>query len=128
VSQHTTAAELASAAAEAIRGLNHASMSAPRAELEYPADAYEVMGALSAMAQRLPQAIEQTQRFMDRLHDAGRLRHDSGAPALLAGDLIALRVATDDAVTMAGMLARALADVHSDLSAIAYNESGGEAS
>jgi hypothetical protein len=127
MSNPKTAAELASAASEAIRGLNHVTQGAPRFELEFPADAYSVIGALGELAARLPQAIEQTQQFIDGLECAGKLRHDTGDPLALADDLERLREATGYAVRCAGMLAHGLADAHADLSHLAYNESGGEA-
>jgi hypothetical protein len=126
MSRPKTAAELASAAADAIRGLNHACMSAPRAELEYPADAYSVVGALSELASRLPQAIEQIQRFITDLEHAGELRHDTNDRARLQRDLRKLRGSTEWAMGNADLLAASLSDAHSALAHLAYNESGGD--
>jgi hypothetical protein len=125
MSEFKTAAELASAASEAIRGLNHVTQGAPRAELEFPADAYSVMAALSELASRLPQAIEQTQRFINDLERAGELRHDSGDAARLDRDLRKLRGSTEWAMENADLLATSLSDAHSALAHLAYNESGG---
>jgi hypothetical protein len=67
---------LARAAAEAIRGLNHAT----RHEngLGQPSVAYDVLGALSLAASRTGQALAQITRYLDQARAAGRLGHDLG--------------------------------------------------
>lgn len=118
---YTTAAEAAHAAAEAVRTLNHLTLAAGVSpEWEMPSDAYDVVAALRTMAAGLPQSIEQVQHLVDGLENTGRLRHDSGDRARLDADLYNLRAATGQAATMAGLLARVLADAHNDLSAIGY--------
>jgi hypothetical protein len=54
----TGPAGLASQAADAVRALNHATRPGTSG-LAYPADAYDVTGALSLLASRLPQALAQ---------------------------------------------------------------------
>ena len=74
---------LARAAAEAIRGLNHATRQ--EAGLGQPSAAYAVIGALALAASRLPQAFTQITRWLDQALAAGRLGHDLGekpAPAI----------------------------------------------
>ena len=67
------AAALARAAADAIRGLNHAA-----GGLGQPSDAYDVLGSLSLAASRLGQALAQVARFLDLALADGRLGHDLG--------------------------------------------------
>ena len=75
------AAALARAAAEAIRGLNHATRC--DAGLGQPSAAYDVIGALSLAASRLGQLLTQITGYLDRSLQAGRLGHDLGQdPAL----------------------------------------------
>jgi hypothetical protein len=73
-SDDTTA--LARTAAEAIRGLNHAT----RHEngLGQPSAAYDVLGSLTLAASRLGQALTQVTRYLDQALAHGRLSHDLG--------------------------------------------------
>ena len=75
-------AALARAAAEAIRGLNHAT----RHEngLGQPSVAYDVLGSLSLAASRLGQALAQITRYLDWALAGGRLGHDLGEDPALA--------------------------------------------
>jgi hypothetical protein len=67
---------LACTAAEAIRGLNHAT----RHEngLGQPSAAYDVLGSLTLAASRLGQALAQVTRYLDQALAHGRLGHDLG--------------------------------------------------
>jgi hypothetical protein len=67
---------LARTAAEAIRGLNHAT----RHEngLGQPSAACDVLGALSLAASRLGQALAQIARYLDQALAGSRLGHDLG--------------------------------------------------
>jgi hypothetical protein len=67
---------LARTAAEAIRGLNHAT----RREngLGQPSVAYDVLGALSLAAARTGQALAQITRYLDQALAGGTLGHDLG--------------------------------------------------
>jgi hypothetical protein len=61
------AAAIANGAAEAIRALNHLTLPADRwPGLTYPSDAYRTLGALSMLADRLPQALEQIAGYLVR--------------------------------------------------------------
>jgi hypothetical protein len=73
-SQDTLA--LARAAAEAIRGLNHATRH--QDGLGQPSAAYDLTGALMLAASRLPQLLTQITRYLDQALAAGRLGHDHG--------------------------------------------------
>jgi hypothetical protein len=70
------AVALARAAAEAIRGLNHATRC--DAGLGQPPAAYDVIGALSLAASRLGQLLTQITGYLDRSLQAGRPGHDLG--------------------------------------------------
>jgi hypothetical protein len=90
---------LARTAAEAIRGLNHATL----AGLGQPAVAYDILGALSLAASRLPQLLSQITRWLDQALAAGRLGHDHGEDPSLAVDAAAIFL--DDARGSAAALA-----------------------
>jgi hypothetical protein len=92
---------LARTAAEAIRGLNHATRS--DAGLDQPSVAYDILGSLSQAAGRLGQLLTQITRYLDQALAAGKLGHDRGEdPALsVEGAVIFL----DDARLSAGALA-----------------------
>jgi hypothetical protein len=95
---------LARAAAEAIRDLNWATRHEPG--LGQPSAAYDILGALSLAASRLPQLFTQITGYLDRALAAGRLGHDLGedpahaveAAAVFLGD------ATASAAALAGDL------------------------
>ena len=67
---------LARAAAEAIRGLNHATRH--EAGPGQPSAAHDVIGALALAASRIGQVLAQITRWLDRALAAGRLGHDHG--------------------------------------------------
>jgi hypothetical protein len=71
----TTPAEaraIADDASEAIRALNNATHPADWCPgLQYPADAYDVLGSLHELAYRLPQLVAQISTFLQR-----QLQHD----------------------------------------------------
>lgn len=85
--QAEPAVALARAAAEAIRGLNHATRGAG---LGQPAAAYDILGALSMAAARTGQALAQISRYLDAADTAGHLGHDRGADPSLAVDAAAV--------------------------------------
>ena len=92
---------LARTAAEAIRGLNHATRHEDG--LGQPSAAYDVLGALSLAASRLGQALAQITRYLDQALAAGHLGHDLGEdPALSVGTA---SVFLDDARLSAAALA-----------------------
>ena len=92
---------LARTAAEAIRGLNHATRGG--AGLDQPSAAYDILGALSQAASGLPQLTDQITRYLDHALAAGKLGHDRGEdPAPSAGGAI---IFLDDARLSADALA-----------------------
>lgn len=98
---------LARTAAEAIRGLNHATRR--QDGLGQPSAAYDVLGALSLAASRLGQALAQVTRYLDAALADGRLGHDLGEdPALsVAGAGAFLDDARLSAAALAGDLGAA---------------------
>jgi hypothetical protein len=104
---HKTPAQLADAAGDAIRALNHTTIGS-QADWEYPGDAYSVVGGLSYMAGMLPQAIDQIAQLLKRLEQEGYLKSDRDT---LADDLEAthdgLTIAAGAAETLRGALDRA---------------------
>ncbi len=82
------AVRLARAAAEAIRGLNHATRGP--AGLGQPSAAYDILGALATAAARTGQALSQITRYLDAAASAGRLGHDHGEDPAFAVDAAAI--------------------------------------
>jgi hypothetical protein len=75
------AAAMARTAAEAVRGLNHATRHEDG--LGQPSAAYDVLGSLALAASRTGQALAQITRYLDRALAGGKLGHDAGEdPAL----------------------------------------------
>ncbi|WP_327419718.1 hypothetical protein [Streptomyces sp. NBC_01233] len=113
-----TPAQLAEAAGDAVRALNHATLGT-QADWEYPGDVYSVVGNLSYMAGMLPQALDQVAQLLKRLEAEGHLKSDRDT---LAADLEAayagLTIAAGAASTLRGALDRA----HNGLGAVAYKD------
>jgi hypothetical protein len=99
---------LAAEAAESVRSLNHATLPGSGG-LVFPADAYDVTGALGLLASRLPQALAQILAFLRAEVLAGRVVVVAGDHA---GDpdavLAAVTASLDQAVTSARRLHQAL--------------------
>ncbi|MDX2997988.1 hypothetical protein [Streptomyces scabiei] len=113
-----TPAELANQTAEAIRAINHLTMS-PRDGWTYPSDAYSVVGGLSRMAMMLPQALDQIGALIEPSDTGGHLYSDKGT---LAADLENTYGGLADAHDAAKALYEALNRAHSGLSPIAYKD------
>lgn len=65
--------EIASAAAEEIRALNHRTLDDKNA-YPYPSTVNETNSALKSLAERLPQGISQLREGLERLSEAGHIR------------------------------------------------------
>lgn len=63
----------ATAAAEAIRSLNHATLAGG---YQWPSEVYDTVGELERAARMLPQALRQAATWLEREHDAGMIGHD----------------------------------------------------
>jgi len=105
---------LARVAAEAVRGLNWATRR--DAGLDQPSVAYDVIGALSLAASRLPQLLTQITGYLDRALDAGRLGHDQGDDP--APDIHGAGIFLGDARLSAGALAGSLNEAQQQLALI----------
>jgi hypothetical protein len=92
---------LARTAAEAIRGLNHATRDQDGPG--QPAVAYDILGTLFLAASRLPQLLTQITRSLDQALAAGHLGHDLGHDPAAAIDAAAIFL--DDARGSAAALA-----------------------
>lgn len=113
-----TPAQHASTAAEAVRAINHATLSPlPSDGWTYPSDAYSTVGGLSRVAMMLPQALEQIGNFIEKMTEEGHLSSDRGT---LQADLTDTHSGLVDASAAARQLHEALNRAHSGLSAIAY--------
>jgi len=113
-----TAADLSDTAAEAIRGLNHATHPGNGAPgLTYPGDAYTTVANLKDLAGRLPQSFEQLLAFLDQLNAQGALRSDRND---LDAELLQTSTALIDATAAALALRGALDRAHSALGAVGY--------
>jgi hypothetical protein len=108
---------LARTAAEAIRGLNWAT--GCDAGLGQPSVAYDILGALSLAASRLPQLLTQIAGYLDRALAAGRLGHDLGKDPARAVD--AAVVFLDDARGSAAALAGDLDAAQQQLASVNGN-------
>lgn len=101
-------AALAADAAESVRALNHATLPGSGG-LAFPADAYDVAGALALLVSRLPQALAQLQAFLHAEVAAGRVvivaGDQAGDPAAV---LAAVTGSLDEAVASARRLHQAL--------------------
>jgi hypothetical protein len=113
-----TPAQHADNAAEAVRALNHATLS-PSDDWQYPSDAYSTVGNLAHTAMMLPQALEQIERLIVDLNEAGHLRSDKNQ---LEHDLNETVRGLEEAQIAANKLYGALNRAHSGLSPIAYKD------
>jgi len=117
---------LARSAAEAVRGLNHATLGG--SGLAQPADAYSLLGELSLAAAGLPQLLAQVGRWLTTALGAGRLGCDDGTDPAAAVSGAWLFIS--DARAGAGALARALEHAQQQITAVNggphAQETGGE--
>jgi hypothetical protein len=101
-------------AAEAIRYLSYATQPGRQPDgMPCPATAYAVLGALSAVAARLPQVLFQVCNFLDCELAAGRLGDDSGASPHIAVERARRDLETAACLTpdLVGALVAAQADI-----------------
>ena len=99
--------EHARAAAEAVRSLNHETL--PPTGYEWPADVDTVIGALEMLAERLPQALRQAERWLNDQSDAGLVGDDRwNARPRVTVEAASAHLCT--AIVEAGRLAAALGE------------------
>ncbi|MFE6889974.1 hypothetical protein [Streptomyces sp. NPDC057694] len=96
-------------AAEAVRTFNHRTFpGADRPGLVSVPEAYRVLGALTALAERLPQSFEQIDHALNAHYRRGHVSADYGTPAQhIATATASLREAEDYARGLAAALNRA---------------------
>jgi hypothetical protein len=104
-------------AAQAVRGLNHATPT-PDA-YPYPGDVYTVIGELLALAQRLPQALTQAAAALDAMDDAGHVRDVTGPDHTLA-TVVEVTAGLQDAAGAAAALTEALTAAHNPAGRLAH--------
>ncbi|RFC75505.1 hypothetical protein [Streptomyces sp. AcE210] len=107
-------------AAEAIREFNHLSFPRPDQPpvLPYPGNAYDAIGAIKTLTQRLPQTFTQIGIALERLDNAGHLSAVHGTPFMHVTETQdLLRDAEDLAARLAAVLERA----HSAVSPLSYS-------
>lgn len=100
----------ARAAAEGIRSLNHATIS----RRIPPGHVYRVLGQLTVMADRLPQALDQLESSVRKYGRAGELRRDGGAS--VAEAVAELEYSLSDARAAAQALCSDLGDAQRAIS------------
>lgn len=108
------AATLAAAAAEAVRGLNHAAREA--GGIGQPSAAYDILGSLSLAASRLGQALAAVTRYLDQALADGTLAHDLGGDP--AGSVAGTGLFLDDARLSAAALAGDLDSAQNQLARV----------
>ncbi|MFE7012141.1 hypothetical protein ACFVAQ_16785 [Streptomyces sp. NPDC057651] len=113
-------ATLARQAAEAIREFNHLTFpnSPTKPGLTYPGEAYDAIGALKILAQRLPQAMEQIGTALDVLgtndHLGSAIGEDPARHVALVQEFLST------AMDCAGGLAQCLELAHSEAGPLLY--------
>ncbi len=105
---------LGRAAAGAVRSLNHATLGGQG--LDWPADAYELIGELSQAAAGLPQLLAQVGRWLAAALAAGRPGCDDGTDP--AGAVSGAWLFLSDARASAAALARDLGHAQQQLAAV----------
>jgi hypothetical protein len=93
--------ELADAAYQAVRALNHATLPA-QSELADHLDLYRVLGSLAALLHATPQALRQASDWLAREQQAGRVDVDAACPASPAttvGAIVTALAAAADTLT-----------------------------
>ena len=105
---------LARTAAGAVRSLNHATLGGEG--LDWPADAYELIGELALAAAGLPQLLAQVGRWLAAALAAGRLGCDDGADP--AGAVSGAWLFISGARSTAAALARDLGQAQQQLAAV----------
>lgn len=114
-----TPAQLASDAAESIRGLNHVTLSIGDLDWEYPSNAYSVIGGLERAVGYLPQALEQVWSLLSGLAADGHVGSTTGDPDR---NLNEAHAALDEARSLAARMNSALQRAHNATSPLTYED------
>ncbi|MER6605779.1 hypothetical protein ABT282_07640 [Streptomyces sp. NPDC000927] len=103
-----TPQEHLSEAAKLIRSFNDVSRTITTG-WQHPDDAHAALGSLTAIAQMLPRAIEQSVRPITHAHSNGQLLTSEGSPS---ESVRALRAFLDEAIQHAADLTKIVAALH----------------
>ncbi|MFE0137759.1 hypothetical protein ACFWY6_40310 [Streptomyces sp. NPDC059037] len=114
---HTSPADLADRAAEAVRNLNHATQKS-NSELTYPSDAYQIVAPLHRLVYRLPQSFDQISGFLADLTQTGAVTADHGTADDHIGEA---RSALASCTLIAQTLAEHLERAHNALAPLGYD-------
>lgn len=114
-----TPADHASDAAEAIRALNHATLSVPGLDWEYPSNAYSVIGGLERATGYLPQALDQIGRLLFALAASNSMGSTTGSAQERYNEADAALI---DAREAAAQLNAALQRAHNATSPLTYED------
>ncbi|MEW2402175.1 hypothetical protein [Streptomyces sp. NPDC046862] len=87
-----TPAQIANAAADEIRTLNHRTID--RKAFEQPGDVAATVEALTRLVQGLPQSLQQLEAGLNKLHDDQRIRLDDLPPEAVSQQEMRRRVVT----------------------------------
>lgn len=100
--------QVAATFAETVRVMNHATLGDTGA-LEYPPDAYSLLGHLYTATQRMPQLLAQLNAFLDGWQASGQLGDSNGNDPTrqVASAAASLRVAGDFASSLTTVLQNA---------------------
>ena len=107
--------QVAATFAEAVRVMNHATLGDTGA-LEYPSDAYDVLGHIYTGTRRLPQLLAQLNGFLDGWQASGQLADNSGLDPSRQAALAAF--ALGEAHTLAAQLTEALQQAQNAISGL----------
>jgi hypothetical protein len=118
--QQLTAPGWAYLAAEAIRALNHATLT-PGA-YRVPGDVHAVIGDLEALLQRLPQALHQTGGALEAMDDAGRVVDTAhpGEPEVTSVTVIGVAEDLAETALYVQAAARRMTVAHTQASRLAH--------
>lgn len=105
--QTVTPAQHAQEASDAVQQLNHATLIPLRDGWAHPNESAAVVGNLDSMAFKLPQALRQIRKFLDRHHNDGTLKSIGQVGVDLAGAKAELAEAENAARQLQAALARA---------------------
>jgi hypothetical protein len=118
-----TPARVAWQAASLVQTLNHMTLSCSYegGGWYWPSDAYSLAGGLNNLAANLPQLLEQTGGFIEKLHAAGHVGSDRG-PEAVDGLVAECTAAVGEARRAALRLQDCLERLHGATSSLTYED------
>lgn len=116
-----TPSEIASAAAEEVRALNHRTLDSNA--FTYPSDVYSTVGGVDRLLAGLPQALEQLRAHLARMAATGNVKADDGDTD---GRLAAAHLELTDAANALRQAQGAVGRAHNATSLLAWTETTDE--